>query len=586
MHYSQEIIDEICRRNDILDVVSSHVKLTRKGSNYFGLCPFHSEKTGSFSVSPSKQIYHCFGCGAGGSVITFVMNMENFSFTEAIEYLAERSGMTLPKPVESKEQREKESLRSRILEINREAGKFYFYMLRQEAGKRAHDYLTNRGLSEETIKNFGLGYAKTGTNNVYGYLKGKGFDDEVLKQSGLFNADPKKGFLDKFWNRVIFPIMDIQNRIIGFGGRVMGDGEPKYLNSPETVVFDKGRNLYGLNFARSCKKNNLIICEGYMDVITMHQAGFNQTVASLGTALTVAQANLIKRYADEVFVCYDSDEAGIKAALRAIPILRDTGLKCRVIDLNPYKDPDEFIKNLGSEELEKRMEDAENAFFYEIRMDERDFDLKDPDDKTKFYKNIAQRLLQLPDAITRDNYLEAVADKYHISEDSLNDMVKKQAVRAENIRVYERPGQLNPKKEIERGCLKVQKNLLTWLCDDKALYDIVRQYVKPDDYSDGFCRELAEGIYRMLEEKKLNPALLISRYEDEERQREAADVLNSTPDVPDDPADKDRALKDLIIKILSDPLPGSGDSGGILAAIERKKRVEGLKAEFAGKRLL
>ncbi|MCR5734057.1 MAG: DNA primase [Lachnospiraceae bacterium] len=591
MHYSQDIIDEICRRNDILDVISSHVKLTKKGSNYFGLCPFHSEKTGSFSVSPSKQMYHCFGCGAGGSVITFVMNMENYSFTEAIEYLAQRSNMTLPKPERSESQKEKESLRSQILDINREAGKYYYYQLRKEAGKRALAYLKNRGLTEDTMRDFGLGYARTGKGNVYDYLKSKGFEDGVLKQSGLFNADEKKGMMDKFWNRVIFPIMDIQNRIIGFGGRVMGEGTPKYLNSPETVVFDKGRNLYGLNMARKSRKNNLIICEGYMDVISMHQAGFSQTVASLGTALTMAQANLLKRYADEVFICYDSDEAGIKAALRAIPILRDTGLKCRVINMDPYKDPDEFIKNLGSEEFEKRMKEAENSFFYSIRMDERGFDLKDPDDKTRFYKNIAQALLKFDDAIERDNYLEAVCSKYRISRESLVEMVKKQAVLSENIRVYERPKPLPGREESEKGSVKAQKNLLTWLCEEKELFDTVRAYVAADDFSDGFCRELAQGLYDMLENNALNPALLISRYEEEDRQRQAAGILNAEMNAFESPEDKDRALKDLIIRIRSDSLTdkaagGGGDAGGIQALIEKRKELERIKTEFARKTLI
>ncbi|MCR5108070.1 MAG: DNA primase [Lachnospiraceae bacterium] len=592
MYYSQDIIDEVCRRNDIVDVVSSHVKLTRRGSNYFGLCPFHSEKSPSFSVSPSKQMYHCFGCGAGGSVITFTMNIENYSFPEAVEALADRAGIELPKQSASSEEKEKDSLRSRLLAVNKEAGKYYYYLLRHERGRNAYGYLTGRGLTDPVINAFGLGYAGFGKENLYGYLKKQGYEDELLGQSGLFNHDEKRGMLDKFWNRVIFPIMDIQNRIIGFGGRVMGEGTPKYLNSPETTVFEKGRNLYGLNLARTARKKSLIICEGYMDVISMHQAGFKETVASLGTALTVAQANLMKRYADEVFVCYDSDAAGIKAALRAIPILRNAGFKCRVINMNPYKDPDEFIKNLGSSEFEKRMEEAENSFYYEVRIDEASFDLKDPDDKTRFFKNIAARLLRFEDAIERDNYLEGIADKYHISPESLGEMVKKQAMKAENINVYERPKSLDHKTEREDGRIKAQKGMLTWLCEEPGIYTKIKEYIKTEDFSEGLLKDLATRIYEQLENGSINPAAIISSYEEEEMQRQVASVFNEEVIDTDIGEDRDKALKELILRLLKDSWLSPGreeDNGDVMLIQERinkKKEYERIKSELKNIRLL
>ena len=316
MRYSDDLIEEIRMKNDIVDVISGYVKLQRKGSSYFGLCPFHNEKSPSFSVSPGKQMYYCFGCGAGGNVFTFLMEYENFTFPEALEMLADRAGVELPKMEYSKEAKEQADLKSALLEINKEAAKFYYYQLRQKTGEQGMAYLKGRELSDETINKFGLGYSGKFSNNLYQYLKGKNYSDELLRQSGLFNVDEKRGMYDKFWNRVIYPIMDVNNRVIGFGGRVMGDAKPKYLNSPETKIFDKSRNLYGLNMARSSRKKNLIICEGYMDVISMHQAGFNNAVASLGTALTSQQASLLKRYTDEVLIIYDSDEAGVKAALR------------------------------------------------------------------------------------------------------------------------------------------------------------------------------------------------------------------------------------------------------------------------------
>ena len=364
MRYSEDLIEEIRLRNDIVDVISGYVKLTRKGSSYFGLCPFHNEKSPSFSVSPDKQMYYCFGCGAGGNVYTFIMEYENFTFTEAVKFLAERAGVQLPVQEYSKEAKEQADLKTQLLMIHKLAAKFYFYQLKDKAGEQAYHYLRGRELSDETIVKFGLGYSAKFSDSLYRYVKGKGYTDDVLSKSGLFQADEKERMYDKFWNRVMFPIMDVSSRVIGFGGRVMGDGKPKYLNSPETIIFDKSRNLYGLNIARTARKKTLIICEGYMDVIAMHQAGFDNAVASLGTALTAQQANLIKRYVNEALLLYDSDEAGQKAALRAIPLLRAAGVSARVIDLSPYKDPDEFIKEAGAGEFRERLENGRNGFMF------------------------------------------------------------------------------------------------------------------------------------------------------------------------------------------------------------------------------
>lgn len=366
--YSDELIEEVRSRNDIVDVISQYVRLSKKGSTYFGLCPFHNEKTGSFSVSPNKQMYYCFGCHAGGNVFTFLMQYENYTFGEAMEALAERAGVDLPKQEYTAAQRQEADRRARLLEINKEAAKYFFVLLRGERGKRALDYFKKRALSDETIHKFGLGYSDQYSDDLYRYLRSKGYDDEILKDSGLVTIDEVRGGHDKFWNRAMFPIMDVHNKVIGFGGRVMGDGEPKYLNSPETKIFDKSRNLYGLNFARATKKPQLLLCEGYMDVIALHQAGFDNAVASLGTALTSGHANLLKRYTKEVYLTYDSDGAGIKAALRAIPILKEVGITTKIINMKPYKDPDEFIKALGAEAYQERIDQAENSFLFEVRL--------------------------------------------------------------------------------------------------------------------------------------------------------------------------------------------------------------------------
>ena len=382
MFYSEDLVEEVRSRNDIVDVISGYVRLQRKGSSYFGLCPFHSEKSASFSVSREKQMYYCFGCGAGGNVFTFLMEYEHYTFPEAMKVLADRAGVQLPEQEASEEMRREQSLRSRILELNKMAAKYFYYQLRQENGAHAMKYLKDRQLSDETIHRFGLGYANKYSNDLYRYLKGKGISDELLAQSGLMQVDEKHGMYDKFWNRVIFPIMDVNGRVIGFGGRVMGDGKPKYLNSPETVVFDKSRNLYGLNFAKTARKKQLLVCEGYMDVISLHQAGFINAVASLGTALTSQHASLIRRYTDEVILTYDSDEAGVRAALRAIPLLAEAGVTARVLNMRPYKDPDEFIKALGAEEFQKRIDDAQNSFLFETDILQKSFDMNDPKGKT------------------------------------------------------------------------------------------------------------------------------------------------------------------------------------------------------------
>lgn len=296
MYYSEEVIEEVRTKNDIVDVISGYVRLQKKGSSYFGLCPFHNEKSPSFSVSREKQMYYCFGCGAGGNVFTFLMDYENFSFVEALKFLADRAGVALPEMEYSKEAKARADRKTQLLEINKLAAQYFYVQLKSEQGKTAHAYLTGRQLSEETIKAFGLGYSSKYSDDLFRYLRKRGYTEDLIRQAGLINTDEKNGVYDKFWNRVMFPIMDVNNRVIGFGGRVMGDAKPKYLNSPETEIFDKSRNLYGLNRARTSRKPYFLVCEGYMDVIALHQAGFTNAVASLGTALTTGHAALIKRY--------------------------------------------------------------------------------------------------------------------------------------------------------------------------------------------------------------------------------------------------------------------------------------------------
>ena len=414
MYYPEELVEEVRQKNDIVDVVSGYVRIKQKGANYVGLCPFHNEKTGSFSVSPSRQIFKCFGCGIGGNVFTFVMQYENYTFVEAMKMLAERAGIKLPEAEYDENAKKAMNKKARIMELNKDAANYFYFQLRAPQGEVGMKYFKNRELSDETMKKFALGYANVKSDDLVLYLKSKGYTDNEIVDSGVASFHEKYGLHDKFWNRVMFPIQDINNKVIGFGGRVIGEGEPKYLNSPETIVFDKSRNLYGMNFARTSRKGYLILCEGYMDVIAMHQAGFTEAVASLGTAFTGGQAAILRRYADQIILAYDSDGAGTKAALRAIDILRNYGMTGRILHLEPYKDPDEFIKNLGREAFEERIQNAEDSFRFELRMMEKGYDLKSPESKLKFRKALVEKMYTLSDQFEDIKpFIELVCETYH-----------------------------------------------------------------------------------------------------------------------------------------------------------------------------
>ncbi|HOO79137.1 MAG TPA: DNA primase [Lachnospiraceae bacterium] len=550
MFYPEELVEEIRQKNDIVDVISGYVQLKKQGGNYFGLCPFHNEKSPSFSVSSHKQMYYCFGCGAGGNVVTFVREYENYTFPEAIRFLAERVNVQLPEVEYTDEMRKRESRRSKLLEINKEAAKYFFYQLRGKAGELGKRYLTDRKLSEETMKKFGLGYALQYSDDCVKYLKKQGFTDEIIKDSGLALFKEKYGMSDKFTNRVMFPIQDINHRVIGFGGRVMGDAKPKYLNSPETEIFDKSRNLYGLNFARTSRKSYMILCEGYMDVIAMHQAGFCEAVASLGTSFTSGQAMLLKRYTKDVYLAYDSDGAGIKAALRAIGILREVGMSGRIINMEPYKDPDEFIKNLGTEEFQKRIDHAENSFLFEIRILQKDYDLSDPEQKTRFHTEIARKLCLFEEEMERENYLEAVSRNYQISPDSMRKMVISLASKVGLVEQHTPPKSgIQKKNTVEDGTKRAQRFLLTWLVEEPKLYSKIEKYITKEDFTDALYQQIADKLFEDFKTDNVHPAAIINMFEDVEEQRLAAEVFNTKLEAIDTRDEKEKAFHDIIVSV-------------------------------------
>ena len=557
MFYPEEIVEEVRQRTDIVDLIGSYVRLQKKGSSYMGLCPFHNEKSPSFSVSASRQIFHCFGCGAGGNAFTFVMEYENYTFVEALKYLAERSGVKLPEIEYSDEAKQAANFKSRLYEVYKLSAKYFYYQLKSEQGKVAYDYFKSRGLTDEIIIKFGLGYTSKYNDTLYKYLKQQGYEDSFLKQTGLVTLEEAKGGRDKFWNRAMFPIMDINNRVIAFGGRVMGDALPKYLNSPETKIFDKSKNLYGLNYAKYSRKPYMLICEGYMDVISLHQAGFTNAVASLGTALTGLQANLLARYVKEVYLTYDSDDAGIKATLRAIPIMKDAGLTVKVVDMSPYKDPDDFIKALGAKEYQKRIDNAKGSFFFELQVLEKAYDFEDPEEKTKFFHEVAKKLVVFGEEIERKNYEEAVARLYHIDYDMLHKLVIRygsQMMTGQVQAISVRQTEVN-RRIANDGVTKSQKLLLTWLSSNTSMFRRIKGIITPKDFSVGFCRTVAEMVFEQFEQGgEVNPAKIINHFEDKEEQTMAAALFSTEFQEEMDEVAQKKAFEDIVRKVKRDSI--------------------------------
>lgn len=563
MYYPDEVIEEVRSSNNIVDIIGGYVRLQKKGSSYFGLCPFHNEKSPSFSVSPNKQMYYCFGCGAGGNVFTFIMEYENQTFPEAVKILADRAGIALPEAELTEEQKRERNKRQLLLEINKTAANYFYYQLNGDQGQQAREYLENRRLSKETQIHFGLGYASKYSNDLYLYLKKKGYQDQILKETGLLTYDEKRGAHDKFWNRVMFPIMDVNNRVIGFGGRVMGDGTPKYLNSPETMLFDKSRNLYGLNYARTSRKPYMIICEGYMDVIAMHQAGFTNAVASLGTAFTTQHSVLLKRYTQEVRLAYDSDGAGQKAALRAIPILKSAGINVRVIHMDPYKDPDEFIKNLGTEAFQERIDAAESSFMFEISVLEKNYKQSDPEGRASFMKAMARRLLEFPQELERNIYIDAIAGRYGIASEELKRMVNsfgasmsREQVEAAIYQQQERE-EMPAKKRVEKedSVLTAQKFFLTWLIEEPSIYNKTKDYINEDDFVEPLYHHVAALVFEELRATgQVMPARILNQFEDVEEQKTAASLFNTRLKTDDDPAVREKALNETVKRIKKNSL--------------------------------
>lgn len=533
MRYSDDIIEEVRGRNDIVEVISGFTPLRKNGaSSYIGLCPFHSEKTPSFSVSADKQVYHCFGCGAGGNVISFIMQKENFGFVDAIMHLAERVHYTLPESGVSDALSKKREL---FLEMNRKAARFYYDSLMLPSGNAAMTYLNNRGISVGIRKRFGLGFAQGGSS-LCANLTECGYCVEDLMASGLCIKDKNGTLRDRFFNRLMFPIFDIRDKVVGFGGRVIGEGQPKYLNSPETPTFSKSRLLYGLNFARKSSFDQLYIVEGYMDVLSLHQFGISNAVAALGTAFTAEHANIIRRYTNRVILIFDNDQAGEKAVLRALPILEKSGILAKILRLENAKDPDEFLKTFGLQSFLEAAKNAVDHVTFRVSLLSRDFDVSDPSQKITFGREAAEIIAEEDGEIERDVYIDEVSQLTGIAKSALKDAVHK-ATASPKIELSgsQRLIDYRPTGTAfgERAVDDARRNIIHIISINQVAANAVRTHLTPDEMVDPLYITLLNEIYEQYDKKAAcYPAELVSRFEEINEQSRVGNIFKSPPVMP------------------------------------------------------
>lgn len=514
--YPDELIEEIRISNDIISVVGEYIQLKRKGKGFFGLCPFHSEKTPSFHVDPVKQLYYCFGCGNGGSVIQFVMGVENLDYIEAVKFLADKAGILLP---EGEDEKYKEIARKKkqILKINVEAARFFYEQIEDEKNSFAREYLASRGIKRRTVRKFGIGYSLKDWDALYKHLKAKGYDDDILLESGLVLKNKSGGYYDRFRGRIIFPIFDLRGNVLGFGGRVLDNSEPKYMNSPETMVYNKRKHLYGLNFAKNSSHKRIIVVEGYMDVISLFQFGIINTVASLGTALTESQGRLLKKYTEEIIISFDADTAGKAATIRGLDILDSIGCNVKVLEMPEGEDPDEFVKKYGADAFNSLINKSLSLVEYKIKALKSEIDTNNTEGKIIFLNKTADVLSKLDNDIEREMYIKKIAKEYEISQESiyaevLKRIKPKKGFRAvvTNINTKSRFEKDKGKDEYQRA-IKNERILLSLISIDNSLFNLVKDKISPESFEDEDNRRIAKAVFERLNiNKGLVPAELIN----------------------------------------------------------------------------
>lgn len=582
MAIPSEFMDELVARCDIVDVVSDYVSLTPKGGTYWGLCPFHGEKTPSFHVRQDRQLYHCFGCGKGGGVISFVMDVENLPFLDAVRLLAKRAGMELPEYAGDEQGRKR---RGRLLDLNREAARYFHTALGSPQGGDGLAYFHSRGLSKTTLTRFGLGYAPEGWDGLLRAMEHRGFDKSELLDAGLAVGGKKGNIYDRFRNRVMFPIIDLRGDVIGFGGRVLGEGTPKYLNSPDSPVFNKGRNLFALNLAKNTKLGKIVLTEGYMDTISLYQAGFDCAVASLGTALTPDHAKLLSRFTKEVVISYDADEAGVHAANRAIPLLEKTGLQVRVLRIPGAKDPDEYIRKNGRESFARILEQSENYVEYNLRQLQSRYQLEDPVQKAAFTKEATVLLAGLDSPVEREIYGRQLAESVRVGLDAVMQEVKQ--ARGQKLReakkkqtrkdllptVQAQPKDRQLRYENVRSAL-AEEGILRLLLLDNTLFRETAG-LTPDQFSSAFLGKVYSVLCRRRQEGR---PLQIGMLEGE-LEREEMELLTKIMGQPEALENGKQAMADYRAVVETERMKkqGMSDDAALLAAQEefRKKKSLG-----------
>ena len=545
MFYPEDIVEEVRTKNDIVDIVSGYVKLQKKGSNYFGLCPFHNEKSPSFSVSPDKQIFHCFGCGVGGNVITFIMKIEGCGFVEAVQILAEKANIQLP-TLENNIDSKREELKAKVYKVNEFTADFYHKNLYTPNAKLGQEYVKKRMLTNDTLKNYQIGFSGK-FNELYNALKKQGFGDAEILESGLVNRNENGQYIDRYRNRLMFPICDVRGRVIAFGGRVLDDSKPKYINSPENVVYSKGRNLFGLNVAKKYETKQLLIVEGYMDVISLHQRGVKNVVGALGTALTQQQGFLLRKNAEKVILSFDSDEAGQTAKVRAIEVLQNMGLDLRVLQMEGAKDPDEYIIKYGNARFQNVIDKAISVLEFKIKLLKNKLNLENVNDKIKFLNEIAKLLSNIDNTMEREVYIEKIADTYQISKEAIYGEVNKITYKNQGEKLLEKskPVVIYKKQETSQisQALRKRENMILsiLLTGNLDLYQVIKINVKCDEFKDELNKKIAQKLYEEFEKGNSNINAILDKL-DEKEQGHITEIMADDYEIED----MEKAIDDII----------------------------------------
>ena len=570
--YSEEIINEVRQSNDIVDVISQYVHLKRSGRNFFGLCPFHNEKSPSFSVSPDKQIFHCFGCGVGGNVITFISKIEGLNFIETVQMLAERANIQLP-TLENNIDSKKEILKDKVYKVNEFTAEFYHQNLYKPQAKPAQEYVKKRQLSNETLKSFRIGFSGR-FDELYKELKKQGFNEEEILESGLVNKNDRGQYIDRYRNRLMFPICDARGKVIAFGGRVLDDSKPKYINSPENIVYSKGRNLFGLNVAKKGDTKRLLIVEGYMDVISLHQRGITNVVAPLGTALTEQQGWLLRKNAEQIILSFDSDAAGLQAKLRALDILQNMGCDLRILQMEGAKDPDEYILKYGNVRFQALVDKALSVIEFKVKVLKKDLNLENINDKIKFLNEIAKLISNVDNNIEREVYIEKIAKEYDISKEAIYAEVNKltyKNIKSEKILEKSKPiitHRKEEKKEVSQTIKRRENTIISiLLTGDLSIYEIIKQNIKPEDFQDEVNANIAKKLYEEFEKGNSNINGIIDNL-DQDQQNQITMIMAEDYEIED----LEKAIDDIIQAYKRDKL--NNRKLEILEKLEQTSNIE------------